>query len=461
MDQTISTSQAAFFGSLTGFGRTLVATLTLLLATVPLQAVSHLKADEKANPNGVKQSSFRDRAVDLVILKDQTRLYGSLSNPDSSDGIHILVRTESLRNLSADFFKKRIQPAIEAQGRQNLLMTRVTDRLQQQIKDLQGGNRAQQQRSQLLRETIIRMQPEADSLPDQVWLTIPRQQVKRFQSQPPQRKQLGRLAILNNVTDCEVQSWKVVAEKLGQIPTASLQASLAGDQQVSSDADSVVEQAVSAVMAAIDVQSNASLRLVQNGDQFFPEDQQLDLQALLGPMLTNNIQQQLSDLLGPEFNNHANAPPSQNPASQNPARDNGLPASAQQLASARNVDTVIISSFQFDLSQGWAGVTKKVVHNNSPTQWKTIFTVRQNVNRSQLTQSQKDAVTNDPQVQTIAGSLGSLAGAQSLQTALELGACVKVASDQAEHELQEQLTNITNGQLVALSSKSIPEIVID
>ena len=455
MDRTNSCPQTAFSASQKSYWPTAIATVSLLAAAMQMQSLPSIQGDEKNHPTTAKHSSFRDRVVDLVILKDQTRLYGFLSNADSSDGVRILVRTESLRNTSADFFKNRIQPEIESKGQQNPLMTEVTDRLQQKIKELQGGNQGQRQQSGLLRETMIRMQPQADSLPDQVWLKIPRTQIKRLQSQPAQRKQLGLLAILNNVADCEVQSWRFVAEELGQIPNADIQATLLAFQQTSSDTGSSAEQTVNAVMAAVDIQSNASLRLVRHGDQFFPEDRQLDLQALLGPMLTNNLQQQLSDLLGPEFQHQTNAPQVQTPTSD------VLPAEAQQLAADRNVDTVVISSFQFELSQGWAAVTKKIVHKNSPTNWKTVLTVRRDINRSELTQSQKDAVTNDPRIRTIAGSLGSLAGAQSLQTAVELGACVKVASDQAEHELQEQLTNITNGRFAAAASNSIPEIVID
>ena len=433
--------------------------LFLVITLLIPQVTKIVEADEAGKLVGGKTAGFRERVVDLVILKDQTRIYGSSSEPNDSGTISVLIRTSWLQAECPEFFREFVEPALNGPATLAGPLSEVTQELQVILEELKREQPNDLQRIGLLKETLIRLTPDVNKPPDQVCLKVAKSKLRRLQTQPSRQKQLGFLAIMNNIEGAETLSWQVITEKLGQIPPAKLRTIAASLKNPSGEQTSQVDSVINAIMAALDIQSGRSIRIVQNGSQFYPEDQKADLSSLLGSLLTNNLEQQLTDLLGPEFGPLHGVRNSGN-LQDIATTKTELPAAAQQIASQRNVDTVITSEFQFDVNTGIVSVKKHVFRKDSSNRWPYIFSANATASASQLTQGQRDAVANDPQVKAIISSLGALAGAQQLQTALNMGAAIKVASDQAEHEFQERVSAITNGKFDQTGGASILEIAV-
>lgn len=198
--------------------RTLLAGLALGLGMFPVSVGAQVKE--------LTAKSYRDRVCDLAILADGTQLTGIAI---SESPVRIVLRTARLKTLAADLFTNEVQPALKNQhGSQNQQLTSI---LQLRMDKLRLDVPADLQQIGLLEEVIERLNPDDDQQePPWIIVEIEPMRLKRFETLPPNRRELATLALLNEIDNFEELHWKTVAARLQAIPETQLKR-LASPQQ--------------------------------------------------------------------------------------------------------------------------------------------------------------------------------------------------------------------------------------
>ncbi len=364
-------------------------------------------------------TSFHDRVVDLAALKDGTQLWGSVAGEKPAT---LLARTEWLKSQTADFFASEILPELqrEKQRPENVLV----NLLQKDIEQLGSLIDKDPQRIGLLQEIIDRLIPEKDETATYVRIEIPKARLRRLDVQPPARRELGRLAFLNDIQDFEQLSSKAVTARLQAIPQNL--------RRTTPPVESDDRMAHERILAAVDVQLRTATRLILSGNTVIDESAQSDPATLLSSMLGQNFESTLSQLL-----NEGSGP------SASAASNDRLPASASRMADARHQSTIVLSSFDFDLAGASAAVHRRLFHKSDDGQWKLVLSSTGSALASELKPGQADALAKDPQVQQIAAAVEALGiGNDQLSTALQMGTVVQNALNQAEQAFQSAVLGI-------------------
>lgn len=204
--------------------RMLLAGSALSLGMFPVSVGAQVKE--------VTAKSYRDRVCDLAILADGTQLTGIAI---SESPVRIVLRTTRLKTLAADLFTNEIQPALKNQlGSQNQQLTSI---LQLRIDQLRLDVTTDLQQVGLLEEVIERLNPDDDQQePPWIIVEIAPMRLKRFETLPPNRRELAKLALLNEIDDFEELHWKTVAARLQAIPETQVKRPAAPQQTVSPEA---------------------------------------------------------------------------------------------------------------------------------------------------------------------------------------------------------------------------------
>ncbi len=379
-------------------------------------------------------TSFHDRVVDPVTLKDGTKLWGSATSDKPAT---LLVRSEWLKSRCAEFYASEIQPHLQKERQQSA--DGLIRLLRKDIERLEGLIERDPQRIGLLEEIIMRLEPGEDDSPGFVLIEIPKARLRRMDVQPPARKELCRLAILNDVADFEDLSSKAVTARLQAIPQHL--------RRTVPPAPSDDGMTRDCILAAVDVQLGTATRLVLSGDTVIDESAQSDPAALLSSMLGQNLQSTLSRL----FDEGTPQPAPGRSADK-------LPASASRMADAQKRSTIVLSEFDFDLTGGTATVHRRLFHKNQEGQWKLVLAASEDSSTAALKPGQADALANNPQVQEIAAAVDALGiSKEQLSTAVQLGAVVQDALGQAEQSFQNSILDII-GARTAVRSQPIPTI---
>ena len=102
-----------------------------------------------------------------------------------------------------------------------------------------------------------------------------------------------------------------------------------------------------------------------------------------------------------------------------------------------------MSSFEFDLANGAASVTRQLFRNSKPGEWHLVSATTGSATTNEVTPEQVQNIEDDPQVKQISGLLSQLSpDPNSLKTALQMGAVVQSALAQAEVAFQATLQDI-------------------
>ncbi|MBC7965856.1 MAG: hypothetical protein H7Z17_08015 [Fuerstia sp.] len=418
----------------------------MLLAGMAL-SILVLRTSVHAQVKELKAKSYRDRVCDFVILVDGTRLTGIAI---SESPARIVLRTERLKADALELFTGEIQPALANQpGDQNEKLTGI---LQSRVDQLRIDAPEDLQQIGLLEEVIERLSPGANqAVPPWIIVEIEPKRLKRLETLAPNRRELATLALLNKIDDFEELHWQTVASRLQAIPEAQLKRPVASEQAVPP------EVMAERIFAAIDVRLNRATRLIRTGNKFIEEDAKPDMAALLtsllGDSLNNTLQELLNETGGAAANpvaitNQSNAP---------------LPAAAIRIAEKNNHSSVVVSSFEFDVANGAASVTRQLFRNSKPGGWIPVATTTGSSTTNDVTQEQVQKIEDDPQVKQISGLLSQLSpDPNSLKTALQMGAVVQSALSKADAAFQTTLEEIltarmaVNGTQPTVVLKSMP-----
>lgn len=395
-------------------GEAVLSCLFLLMLT------AGLSAEAQAQMAPLKARSFRDRVVDRISLNDKTQVWGMLLNKKPT---RVLVNTSWIRTNCPDFYEKDVAPQIHAS--QTVINASLAEILQKEIDLAATAEPETPQRTGLLKEILDRLMPDETAEPVFFILELPKSRVTNVESQTEARRELCRLALLNNIQDIEETHWKSIAEQLQAIPEAERK--LTPPQATNDD-----QKNLELILAAVDVRMNAASRLIQTGSTVIDESAEPDLSLLLNSMLGGNVQSLLGELLNEGQPRQPDAPP-----------NDTLPDAARRAADMKKHSTVVLSGFDFDLATGSATVTRRLFRKGENGQWRLLLSSRETSTTADVKPGQVEAIENDPQVKEIAGLVEGLGlGGGQFSNALQMGAVVQNALGEANQNFEETIQDI-------------------
>lgn len=392
-------------------------------------ATSHSAiADGQIAPQ--KARSFRDRVVDKVSLNENTQIWGMLL---SRKPTRLLMNTNWMKKNAASFYEKDVLPQLrETQASPN---ASLAEALQKEIDLLKSMEPELPQRVGLLKEILTRLSPEEIDEPKFVVLELPKSRVTNVEFQSEARRELCRLALLNDLQDIEETHWKSIAEQLQAIPEANRK--LTPPQAINNDQDNLEQ-----ILSAVDVRMNTASKLIQTGSEVIDESAKPDLSLLLNSMLGGNVQSLLGELLNEG-----------QPRQPQAAPNDTLPTAASRIADSKKHSTVVLSGFEFDVTSGTATVTRRLFRKGDNGQWRLLLSSRETSTAADVKPGQVEAIENDPQVKEIAGLVEGLGlGGGQFSSALQMGAVVQNALGEANQKFEETIQdiitvrNLTNAQ---------------
>jgi hypothetical protein len=384
----------------------------------------------------LKARSFRDRVVDRISLNDKTQVWGMLL---SRRPTRVLVNTSWMRTNCAELYEKDVAPRILAS--QTTTNASLAEILQKEIDLVKIEEPESPQRAGLLKEVLDRLTPDETTEPKFVILELPKSRVTNVESQTDERRELCRLALLNELQEIEETHWKSVVEQLQAIPEAQRKRS---PPQAINDDQLNLEQ----ILAAVDVRMDAATRLIQSGSTVIDESAEPDLSLLLNSMLGGNVQSLLGELLNEGQPRQPAAPP-----------NDTLPEAARRVADQKKHSTVVLSGFDFDIAAGSATVTRRLFHKDKNGQWKLLLTSRETSTAADVKPGQVEAIENDPQVKEIAGLVEGLGlGGGQFSNALQMGAVVQNALGETNQKFEATIQDLITGR--HLTNAQEPPVII-
>ncbi len=394
-----------------------------------------------AQSKDLAAKSFRDRVCDVAILSDGARLSGVAL---SDSPLRLVVRTLRLKSDASVVFTDEVSPLLITQL--NFQNEQVINSLQQRIDRLKIDAPDDLQQVGLLEEVIERLKPDEENLPEFMVVEIEPKRLKKLETLAPNRRELATLAMLNRIDDFESLHWKTVADRLRQIPVERFKRPAPATQ--TRPPDVIAER----ILAAVDVRLNKATRLIRTGESFVAEDAKPDMAALMSSLLGDSLDNTLQELL----NETGGAVAKSSTASN--ANDATLPTAAIRIAEKNGHSTAVISSFEFDLANGVASVTRQLFRNSTPNGWKLISSVTGSSTTDDVTQEQVQKIEDDPQIKQISGLLSQLSpDGNSLKTALQMGAVVQSASAKADTAFQSAIQDMITARI---SSDEMPPTVV-
>lgn len=398
----------------------------LFLCGVVLVANLGLRPDPAASAppdeNEIARS-FRDHVTDRISLQGHSPLRGCLL---SRNPLQICVRSKHILEQSPDLYEQVVLPAV----RMHLTLhpNPLIQELESAIAEVRRLSPDERQQIGLLEEILSRLTPDEPDVAEWIVLEISKSQLKRSDLQSDARRELCRLAILNNIQDIETRHWKSVAAQLVRIP----QSDLVREFTPPADTDS----AMLSIQAAVNVRLNMALRLIRQGDQIVDESVEQDLSGLLSTMLGGSIQELISELASePAF--HSKPSGRKSPEI--------LPERATRLAEEQNKSTIILSDFHVDVSGGSTSVRKRLFHKPTNGSWKLLLSVEGSAMPQDVDDGQVAAIENDPQIRELSTLVEGLGlGGVPLNQAIRSGAVVRRSLQMANEAFENQIQGIIN-----------------
>ena len=416
-------------------------TIRVLVAGMTLSEMVRQNPVAAQNKDFVAKS-FRDRVCDVAILSDGARFNGvALSDSPA----RLVVRTMRLKTDASELFTNEVSPALMTQL--NSLNEHVIKTLTQRIGKLKIDAPDDLQQVGLLEEVIERLRPDDATLPEFMVVEIEPKRLKKLETLATGRRELATLALLNHIDDFESLHWKSVVAQLQAIPADQLK------RPAPATLPTPPEFIAEKILAAVDVRLNHATRLIRTGESFVAEDAKPDMAVLMSSLLGDSLNDTLQELLN---ETGGAAPKASNTASANATT---LSAAAIQIAEKNGHSTAVISSFEFDLAQGAASVTRQLFRDTTPGGWKLVSSVTGSSTTNDVTQEQVKKIEDDPQIKQISGLLSQLSpDPGSLKTALQMGAVVQSASSKADTAFQSAIQDLITARAVGVETP--PTVVL-
>ncbi len=351
-----------------------------------------------------------------------------------------------MQNAAPEFWTNSVLPELKLS--KDSTLDALAKALQTEIDQIQATTPDRQQRAGLLKEIHERLTQRNEDPPEFIVLELPKTRTRGMESQPHDRRELCRLAILNNIPDFESTHWKSVTEQLQRIPVAARKTAAPNPQQDE-------KESIQRILAAVDIRLNTATRLVQQGENVFDESAQPDLATLMTSMLGGNVESLLGGLLG------------ESPGPVPAAKNDSLSDAARAVADSKDHSTTVLTAFDFQPEAGSATVTRRMFRKRPDGQWSLLVTATGASTIADLKPGQVDSISNDPQIKEIAAMVEGLGlGGVQFSNALQLGAVVRNAMQNAEQAFEQEiqgtittraLTSARNAPVIKLAETAPPK----
>lgn len=376
---------------------------------------------------------IRKRAVDLLILRDGTRLLGAIVKEDRREGTDFLVRAQWLSENAADLLTRLQDEDVVVDDVAEQVAALVEDYVQQ----IEGTPRGSLERIGYLKERLASLQPpEPMAEADLVLIRIPSRLIRQRLRQTNAIRELATAAVLNRLDDVENRSRTDVIQELRQRPRSELMTQIPGDSK-SSDPDAAQRQFRRLLVATDRAFGQTSKLILLNGEYVSERGSSAQIQMLTTKMMMGQVQSQLQDLL-----NEGGGPTSSVAGKGFAAVPATLPATAKSLASAEQADVVEVAQMQLNPTTGSAAVRLSVYHRaTADGDYRLVTSVVDQASSADITPEQKQRIQQDSRVQqvtTLFGALGS--NGTQLTQAISIGAAVEVAQQRARTSLEQALS---------------------
>lgn len=388
----------------------------------------------------VADTAVRQRAIDVVLLNDGTRLMGVVmqdaqKKENVSQHIQMLFRADWLKNKAADLYAEAIaakddqKQAVEAEAT-------VQSLLEDHINELQNAAEPNLRRMTFLAEELDALRhAEAADDPNVILLEIPLSRIRRQALKPPAFRQLAGLGILNQVESTETAKSTELKHTLSQIPAAELVTDL--PRQNAGNEAAVLQR----ILAHADRMVGKTSRLVFfNGTWLSESAAAENQQAMMLQMMTGGLQSQLQQLLN---ETGGTAPGGQPKQQQLPDQ---LPTTAQALATTEGADVVEVRTMQLNATNGTASVSIAVYsRSNDQSPWKKVVMVNASAKPSDVSAESRQRILQDERVKEVTDVFSQFGiNSSQLDSALTMGAVVEIASGKAAVLLTEQLKPVAS-----------------
>lgn len=393
------------------------------------------------NSSVAAEVPLRQRVVDVFVLQNGTRLFGTLLTTKGSKDVEILIRGAWLRAHFPELLTELEEQDVPTENpSQNEIVTLLTEHLKQ----LRASGDTAEERIGYLTERLENLRRASDQhephKADIIILSLPAQLIRRQLLQNAQRRRLAGLAILNQINDCEEQSAADVQRQLQQIPLSQLRQDLPG--KTPNDAQLQFHR----LLLNADRIFGKTCRLILQSGRYVAEDNAsgADLQLLAAQMLTGQIQSQLQELLSEDFTKPAGANANSAAAAKPSAQ---LDPRAAAIANQQRADVVEVTEMQVTPASGAASVRISVYYQlPKDLKWRLITHVDGQATTSDISEAQQQRIADDPRVKQITQLFSGLGtGGRDLTSAISAGACVEVAQKRAREQLTAFMTAPAGG----------------
>lgn len=406
-------------------------------------------------PPAAADTPVRRRAAELLILKDQTRLFGLIANDEPGRPLQFLVRRQWLQqeaNQLLQRLKSTGDAASDGVPTDGALLVNSdvaadVQWLQQYLKRLEAVPNVTAEHRFYLQEclTTLKASDQANAKTKLIALQIDRSMITRILPKPEGPRQLTWLALRIDEPATETATPSQLQRTLSKRPeyqppftaadVPSLKQTLTQDNTDSNETQSARLQSM---LFQADQRHGRTLQLIKIGNDYVsatngqPTEQ---LMPLISRMLQGQIQSQLQELLQepqPAGVSHATA------RLQLPAE---LPETLQRQAATEAARVVEISGFDVQSANGTATVMMAAYHL-SPVHndWIQVASSSATASRDQVTTEAQQQVADDPRVRQISQLFRQFGISNGqLSQATSLGAVVQAAQKKAQTELNRQL----------------------
>ncbi|GAB5442225.1 MAG: hypothetical protein Fues2KO_25740 [Fuerstiella sp.] len=406
-------------------------------------------------PPAAADTPVRRRAAELLILKDQTRLFGLIANDVPGRPLQFLVRRQWLQqeaNQLLQRLKSTGDAASDGVPTDGALLVNSdvaadVQWLQQYLKRLESDPDVTAEHRFYLQEclTTLTASDQANAETKLIALQIDRSMITRILPKPEGPRQLTWLALRTDEPATEtatpLQLQRALSKRTeyqppftaGDIP--SLKQTLTQDNTESTETQSARLQSM---LFQADQRHGRTLQLIKIGNDYVSAtggQTTEQLMPLISRMLQGQIQSQLQELLQepqPAGAGHATA------RLQLPAK---LPESLQRRAATEAARVVEISGFDVQPANGTATVMMAAYHL-SPVHndWTQVASSSATAGRDQVTTEAQQQVADDPRVRQISQLFRQFGISNGqLSQATSLGAVVQAAQKKAQTGLNRQL----------------------
>ncbi|MDG1897600.1 MAG: hypothetical protein P8J37_22100 [Fuerstiella sp.] len=371
---------------------------------------------------------IRQRAVDVFVLQNGTRILGA-SLPSAGNGVNsILVRGEWLKRNVPEMFV----PLNTTKHRGDVAQDPVALLLAAHISSLEAAGDPDLERIGFLRERLRNLQHRnvSDTTPDVIIIDVSDSLIRRKLLQKLKIRELAGVGILNAVADVESLKQADVVAALRQIPATDLVRSLPAEDV--GDADTTFRR----ILLQTDRIFGQTCRLIYHSGRYISEqDASAKPETLALELLSGHVQSQLSTLLS---QNSGTSAGKLKAGRKVPTPGQSLPLPAVAPATAQQADVVEVSEMKMNPTSGSASVTIDLYYRNgNETLWKFVGRVTGAATHQDISDDQQQNIANDPRVKQITQLFGGLgAGANDLTKAISVGAAVEVAQQRAKEKLQ-------------------------